>query len=131
MRDPVTLKRLISNPLTLLHLLAIAGSQASLAQEVSLLVQRSSLAGYRYYEAPSLAAAFKPGDTLDLVREPDNPHDTNAIRVDWRGRKIGYIPRKDNAALAWAMDSGEAVTARIARVEGLRRRRIAFDVLLR
>src|SRR5689334_23732236 len=33
---------------------------------------------------------------LDLVREPENPHDANAVRVEWRGRKLGYVPRRDN-----------------------------------
>lgn len=132
-RDPVALKRLMINPMTMLHLLAIACSQTAPAQEVSLLVQRSALAGFRYYEAPMLATSLRPGETLDLVREPENPHDANAIRVEWRGRKLGYVPRRDNPALAWAMDNGELVTARIAPNDKLRnnRRRISFDVLLR
>ena len=121
------------SPLALLAVLALARPAPVLAQEVSLLVQRSVLAGYRYYEAPALAAAIQPGEDLDLVREPDNPHDANAVRVEWRGRKLGYVPRASNAALAWAMDSGETVTARVAREETLhrRRRRVVFDVLLR
>ncbi len=120
-------------PGPLLALLALACNGAAPAQEVSLLVQRSALAGYRYYEAPALAAAIQPGEDLDLVREPDNPHDANAVRVEWRGRKLGYVPRASNAALAWAIDSGETVTARVVREEAMRRsrRRVVFDVLLR
>ncbi len=116
----------------LLALLALASWPAH-SQEVSLLIQRSTLAGFRYYEAPSLAGAFRLGEALDLVREPDNPHDANAVRVEWQGRKLGYVPRSSNAALAWAMDRGETVTARVARDEALRRnsRRVVFDVLLR
>lgn len=29
----------------------------------------------------------------DLVREPDNPHDPNAIMVLYQGKKLGYVPR--------------------------------------
>ena len=117
----------------LLALLTLTCSWPIPAQEISFLVQRSTLAGYRYYEAPALAEAFDPGETLDLVREPENSHDPNAVRVDWRGHKLGYVPRASNAALAWAMDSGETVTARVARDETSRRRRrrVVFDVLLR
>ena len=117
----------------LLATLVLAGSWPARAQEVSLLIQRSTLAGYRYHQAPALAAALKLGETLDLVREPDNPHDANAVRVEWQGRKLGYVPRASNAALAWAMDSGETVIARVAREETPRRarRRVVFEVLLR
>ncbi len=31
-------------------------------------------------------------DTVELVAEPENAFDENAIRVDWKGSKIGYIP---------------------------------------
>ena len=116
----------------LLALLALATWPAH-SQEVSLLIQRSTLAGYRYHEAPALSGALQTGEILDLVREPDNPYDANAVRVEWQGRKLGYVPRSSNAALAWAMDRGENVTARVARDEALRRnrRRVVFDVPLR
>ncbi len=36
---------------------------------------------------------------LDLTAEPDNPHDYYAVRIEWRGRKLGYVPRSDNRQL--------------------------------
>jgi hypothetical protein len=54
--------------------------------------------------------------TAGLVREPDNPHDANAMRVEWRGRKLGYLPRAENRAVAAAMDNGDKVDARIAKL---------------
>lgn len=39
-----------------------------------------------------------------LNREPDNPHDGNAIRADIEGRTVGYIARSDAAAIAPVMD---------------------------
>ena len=95
-----------------------------------MLVQRSPLAGYRYHAAPRLLQWLRPGEPLQLLREPDNPYDGNAVRVEWRGCKLGYVPRRQNAALAWAMDAGQTIGARI--VEPLRRRgtrrRIEFEV---
>ena len=101
-----------------------------MAAEVRLLVQHSPLAGFRYYEARASIAQMSVGEPLDLVREPGNPHDPRAIRVEWRGRKLGYVPRASNAALAWAMDAGEAVNARVARLASHPdpRRRIEFEV---
>lgn len=41
---------------------------------------------------------LKPGDLLELVRTPDNPHDTNSIEVRVNGIMVGFID-KDLAAL--------------------------------
>lgn len=78
-----------------------------------MVVQDSPLAGYQYYDGKALWHEMKPGDALALVREPDNPHDANAIRLEWQGRKLGYVPRRDNSDLARQMDRGMAAEARI------------------
>jgi len=112
-------------------LLAAASANVH-AQQVRLLVQSSPLAGFRYHEAPAWFPELRIGDRLDLVREPDNPHDPNAVRVDWRGRRLGYVPRRENSALAWAMDRGEPVSARISTLRAHRnpRLRIEFEVYI-
>ena len=108
---------------------ALAATTAS-AQEVRLLVQRSPLAGFRYHEAPSLFDTLVPGTALELVREPENAFDPLAVRVEWQGRKLGYLPRAQNAALAWAMDQGMPVAARVSalREHANPRRRVEFEV---
>lgn len=47
------------------------------------------------------------------MREPQNPYDPRAVRVDWRGHKLGYVPRIENTAVAQMLDRGERLTARI------------------
>jgi hypothetical protein len=102
------------------------------AQQVRLLVQDSPLAGYNYHEAARAFAAMRVGDELVLVREPDNPHDSNAVRVEWQSRKLGYVPRARNAALAWALDQGEAISARISSLQRHRSpgKRVSFEVYM-
>ncbi len=99
---------------------------------VRLVVQSSPLAGFRYGAAAEVWSQMRSGDPLELVREPDNPHDANAIRVEWRGHKLGYVPRGENGALAWALDRGEGARARISRLAEPRkaRRRIEFEIYL-
>ena len=36
-------------------------------------------------------APFREGTVVDLVREPDNPHDSFAIRVEIGGETVGYV----------------------------------------
>ena len=99
---------------SLLISLLCALSLAVQAQSVKLLVQSSPLAGFQYHAGTVLWDELKVGDPLTLVREPDNPHDSRAVRVEWRGAQLGYLPRAENEAVAAAMDRGERVTARIA-----------------
>ena len=110
--------------------LAVAASHA-LAQAPQLLVQSSPLAGFRYHDAQAVFGRIQVGDALNLVREPANAHDTNAIRVEWQGHMLGYVPRKENAALAWALDRGERVRARVSQLREAPnpRDRIRFEVL--
>ena len=99
---------------------------------VRLVVQSSALAGFRYHAAAEVWDELRVGDPLSMAREPDNPHDANAVSVSWRGRKLGYVPRAQNAALAWAMDRGDTLSARITRLRPHPnpRLRIEFDVYI-
>ena len=83
---------------------------------VQIRVQSSPLAGFRYGEAAQVWDRLREGDALRLVREPDNPHDPNAVRVEWQGRRLGYVPRRENAAVAWGLDRGAALRARVSRL---------------
>lgn len=42
----------------------------------------------------------------ELVREPNNPHDTNSIRVDINGVAVGHLPRLIAMILAPSIDKG-------------------------
>jgi hypothetical protein len=99
---------------------------------IQILVQSSPLAGYRYSEAAAVWLLLHVGDPLELVREAENPHDVNAVRVEWRGRKLGYVPRRENEALAWGMDRGTPLRARVSRLieHPNPARRIEFEVYL-
>ena len=97
-------------------LLAATASAQERSGGVRLLVQSAPLAGVRYYAAAEVWHELRVGDVLELSRESDNPHDANAIAVNWRGRKLGYVPRRDNATLAWGLDRGQGLQARILRL---------------
>lgn len=102
------------------------------AQTVKLLVQSSPLAGFQYHAGTAVWEELGVGDALTLVREPQNPHDVRAVRVEWRGRQLGYLPRAENEAVAAAMDRGERVVARIAALEKHRNpwRRVRIEVFV-
>eukprot|EP00536_Pseudo-nitzschia_multiseries_P013974 jgi/Psemu1/327386/estExt_fgenesh1_pg.C_6390001 len=60
----------------------------------------ASIVGIRYYDGTA-----HRGEYVNIVREPHNPYDGNAIRVDnMQGEKVGHIKRQLAAILAPLMD---------------------------
>lgn len=116
----------------LLGLFALCWSSLAQAQQIRILIQSSPLAGYQYHAGAEVWDQLKPGDALQLVREPDNPHDRNAIRVEWRGKQLGYLPRVENQAIAVELDRGSRVEARIARLREAKNpwQRVLIDVFI-
>lgn len=49
----------------------------------------------------------------ELVREPDNPYDANAVAVHVGGKIIGHFNKQKAAALARVLDAGEQLEATI------------------
>jgi hypothetical protein len=101
--------------------------------EVRMLVQSSPLAGFQYYQGKALWDEMKVGDALSLVREPDNRHDSNAVRVEWRGQPLGYVPRRENRTVAQHMDRGGQLEARVSKLLEHRNpwQRVEFEIFVR
>ncbi|HJQ61536.1 MAG TPA: HIRAN domain-containing protein [Burkholderiales bacterium] len=99
---------------------------------VQVVVQHSALAGFRHYAGRSIWNDMKVGDPLALVRDVDNPHDAHAVRVEWRGHPIGYVPRRENSHLARQLDRGAQLAGRITRLEKSRngRNRVSYEVFV-
>ena len=101
-------------------LLALAGlaPHASVGRATVLprtvLLQTSPVAGFQCHEGEAVWAGLREGLALDLVREAGNVHDDKAVRIEWAGRKLDYLPRVENHAVAQLMDRGERLEARIA-----------------
>ena len=110
--------------------LAFAWGSPHAEERVRLLVQNSPLAGFRYHAAGEVWRELRVGDRLELARELGNPHDANAVRVLWRGHMLGYVPRRENGALAWGLDRGAPLRARISALADHPNpaRRVRFEV---
>jgi len=108
--------------------LALPGYAAS--ADARLIVQSSPLAGFQFYSGKGVWERMRVGDELLLVREPENAHDGNAVRVEWQGEKLGYVPRRENAHVARQMDHGAIIKARIVKLVEHRNpwQRMQFEV---
>lgn len=73
----------------------------------------SYVAGTTHLEDKSVLEQIKEGDMLTLQRE-DNKFDSNAILIlNDDGKKLGYVPEKDNIIFARLMDAGKLLKAKI------------------
>lgn len=66
------------------------------------------IAGFQHYDGALVLEKLKAGAPLELVIEPDNPHDPNAIQVRFEGVKLGYVPASENKDMALMMFYGHA-----------------------
>jgi hypothetical protein len=73
----------------------------------------SFVAGTTHLSDKSVLDEIKIGHKLTLVRE-DNKFDSNAIILKTNnGKKLGYVPEKDNIIFARLMDAGKCLSAKI------------------
>jgi HIRAN domain len=79
-------------------------------------MMKYSIVGQRFKGLDPYLPGIKAGTPVQLVREPANPADRNAVAVYVDGKPVGYIPKKDNAELARKIDaSGMAMDATLIR----------------
>jgi hypothetical protein len=72
--------------------------------------------GYRH--RPANGCAVPPlGAALELVAEPDNVYDSNAIQVRFGGDRLGYVARLQAPTVSQWIKS-RAMTAQVAKVNG-------------
>lgn len=75
------------------------------------------IAGTTYLEDKSVLKEAAVGNKLTLRRE-NNKFDEKAILLfAENGKKIGYIPEKDNVVFARLMDAGKLLSAKITDIQ--------------
>jgi HIRAN domain len=80
-------------------------------------VHVAGVAGAGRHHTEALASdAVAPGRRLHLRRDPENPHDPNAIAVhSGDGEQVGWVPRELAEELAPLIDAGEPWSAIVLR----------------
>ena len=73
----------------------------------------SYVSGTSRLKDDSVLKEIKAGDKLKLIRE-ESKFDDNAIALLFEdGRKVGYVPEKDNIVFARLMDAGKLLSAKV------------------
>lgn len=93
-----------------------AVSPVVVAEDRSVLIQDSPVAGFQFHCGDEIWSSLTVGASLALVREPNNSHDTNAVAVYFQKDKLGYVPRGDNSAISQMLDRGEKLVGTISQL---------------
>ena len=86
------------------------------AEDRSVLIQESPIAGFQFHRGDTIWSSLDVGEELTLVRESSNTHDPDAVAVYYHEDMLGYVPRGDNRAIAQMLDRGESLEARISKL---------------
>jgi len=76
-------------------------------------MNRFSIAGFQHYSGPRLLNRLNKGTLLRLIAETNNRYDCYAVRIEWRGHKLGYVPRSDNRHISRLLLQGAKLQARV------------------
>jgi single-stranded-DNA-specific exonuclease len=78
----------------------------------------TKVVGVSFEGRQDVVAALRPGDALELRRDPENPYDTNAIGVWFGTLQLGFVKREIAAKIAPNADAGERYSAAVTAVTG-------------
>ena len=78
-----------------------------------------NIAGFTYWEGCIAFSELKMGSKLELVREENNRHDTDAVAIYHNDMKLGYIPKYKNELISQFLDMGhsDVFEARVCRID--------------
>ncbi|MGB8909147.1 MAG: helicase-related protein [Candidatus Cybelea sp.] len=78
----------------------------------------TKIAGVSFEGRQDVIAGLRAGAPLELFRQTDNPHDSNAIAVHYGNLQLGFFNRRLAAHIAPLIDAGARYRARIASLTG-------------
>lgn len=103
-----------------LSLLGPFVGRRSRAEQPSVHLLTTTVAGMVYHAGmdPHVMRGIRAGSALELRREPDNPHDADAIAIHTPGGpRIGYVPRRDNTVITRLMDQNVPLSVQVTRYD--------------
>ena len=93
------------------------GAPAQEAPARRYLLNNCFIAGFQNHEGPAVLRELKVGTPLALVRDVKNIFDRYAIRLEYQGRHVGFIPREQNRTVAELLEQGAPISCSITEVD--------------
>ena len=81
------------------------------------LLNKFSVAGFFFYEGPTLLETMKLGDTLTMKPNAENIEDEYAVQLHFKDTMIGHIPRSDNKHIFRLIEQGKDLVCTIREID--------------
>ena len=81
------------------------------------LLNKFSVAGFFFYEGPTLLETMKLGDTLTMKPNAENIEDEYAVELHFKDTMIGHIPRSDNKHIFRLIEQGKDLVCTIREID--------------
>ncbi|RJP47104.1 MAG: hypothetical protein C4548_01595 [Desulfobacteraceae bacterium] len=78
-----------------------------------LLLNKFFIAGFQYYDGPSLINRLHAGIELALKRDPANEYDPYAVEILFNQFKLGFVPRTDNKHISRLIAQNANLSCRV------------------
>ena len=80
------------------------------------LLNNCFIAGFQHHAGPAILHELAAGTPLTLVRDSENIYDKYAVRIEYHGRHVGFIPREQNRAVSELLQQGAPLECSITEV---------------
>lgn len=67
------------------------------------------IAGFKYYEGAFVFKDLSVGTRLQMIADPKNQYDDNAVELHFKNTKLGFIPRSQNYSISKLLIAGHDV----------------------
>src|ERR1039458_5025224 len=88
----------------------------------------TKIVGVTFEGRQDLIAGLQPGQELELVRQPDNAFDPNAVAVHFGRLQLGFVRKPIAARIAPNIDAGERYRAEVRHVTGGGTRSVGVNI---
>jgi single-stranded-DNA-specific exonuclease len=88
----------------------------------------TKIVGVTFEGRQDLIAGLQPGQELELVRQPDNAFDPNAVAVHFGRLQLGFMRKPIAARIAPNIDAGERYRAEVRHITGGGTRSVGVNI---
>jgi single-stranded-DNA-specific exonuclease len=88
----------------------------------------TKIVGVTFEGRQDLLGGMEPGQALELVRQPDNAFDANAIAVHFGRLQLGFLKKAIAARIAPNIDAGERYRAEVKHITGGGTRSVGVNI---
>jgi single-stranded-DNA-specific exonuclease len=88
----------------------------------------TKIVGVTFEGRQDLIAGLQPGQELELVRQPDNAFDANAVAVHFGRLQLGFVRKQIAARIASNIDAGERYRAEVRHITGGGTRSVGVNI---